>query len=211
MNFDAGQRAWLKKDLQAASANRAQVPWIMVAAHYQVYHVGLVEHWNASADAFFSDKAENLKGEARFQTCSANGEEASCQTLGEWHVEVSSKLEPLLLEYGVDIFNAGHIHDYESAWPTKNGKVCRKSFDNPDCPVYIVEGNGGVPGSTGKCTVSDCSGKADWCRVHGNGCGAYGRITITDAQTLRYDHVQNSNGDVLDTFTIRRAKPAAIV
>lgn len=38
-------------------------------------------------------------------------EDAACETVGEWHAQVSSKLEPLLLSYGVDIFNAGHVHD----------------------------------------------------------------------------------------------------
>jgi len=177
----------------------------MVAAHYQLYYKGLSEHWNDSASAFFGEKAEMFHGENRFQTCSANSEEDNCQTLGEWHLEVSSNLEPLLLKYGVDIFNAGHIHNYEASWPMKNGVACQKDYNNPACPVYIVEGNGGVPGASGKCVLDDCSG-TDWCRTHGSECGAYGRITITDAETFRYDHVVNSNGDITDSFTIRQTK-----
>jgi len=203
MNFDAAQIAWLERDLQAANANREQVPWIMVAAHYQLYYNGLSEHWNASAIAFFGEKAELLKGEERFQTCAAESV-GTCQTLGDWHLEVSAKLEPLLLKYGVDIFNAGHIHNYEASWPMKNGTACQKDYNNPACPVYVVEGNGGVPGAPGTCVLDDCSG-TDWCRVHGSECGAYGRITITDAQTLRYDHVVNSNGNISDTFTIKQS------
>merc|ERR1712046_120471 len=131
--------------------------------------------------------AESLKGDARFGTCVASGEEPSCQTLGEWHLEVSSKLEPLLLKHNVDIYNAGHIHNYERTWPMKNGKACQKSYENPSCPVYIVEGNGGVPGCSGTCTIKECGSSQEWCRTHGNECGAYGRITITNATTLRYD------------------------
>mmetsp|Transcript_42180 Transcript_42180/g.75523 ORF Transcript_42180/g.75523 Transcript_42180/m.75523 type:complete len:567 (-) Transcript_42180:138-1838(-) len=200
MNFDAGQMAWLERDLQAANSNRAQVPWIMVAAHYQLYHTSVYLNWNASAKAFFSEAGENAQQSHRFEPC----REASCQTLGEWHQEIALKLEPLLLKYGVDIYNAGHIHDYESTWPMKNGRVCQKSFENPTCPVYIVEGNGGVPGCSGNCTLGSCS--YDWCRVHGNGCGAYGRITAADSHSLRYEHVVNSDGSVLDSFTITQAK-----
>merc|ERR1711953_410093 len=196
MNFDSTQIAWLEKDLEAASANRKQVPWIMVAAHYQLYYKGLAEHWNASASAFFGEKAEILHGEDRFETCPLDSV-GKCQTLGDWHLEVSSKLEPLLIKYGVDIYNAGHIHNYEASWPMKNGKACQKDYENPKCPVYIVEGNGGVPGASGNCKLDSCSGTA-WCRIHGRECGAYGRITITDAETLRYDHVVNSNGEITD-------------
>jgi len=199
MNFDATQQAWLEADLKAAAANREQVPWIIVAAHYQIYHVAVAENLDASAEAFFSESAEAMKNESlRWQKCTT----PNCKTLGDWLVGVSSSVEPLLLKYGVDIYNAGHIHDYEASWPMKSNKVCQKSYTNPKCPVYIVEGNGGVPGCSGDCTLADCSSKADWCRVHGNGCGAYGRYTVTDSKTLLYEHVVNSNGKVLDSITI---------
>merc|ERR1712217_26298 len=154
---------------------------------------------DASAEAFFSDAGENWNQSHRYAPCNSS----KCQTLGQWHLEVSGKLEPILLKYGVDIYNAGHIHDYESTWPMKNGKVCQKSFANPTCPVYIVEGNGGVPGAPGHCTLNKVP-RYDWVRVHGSECGAYGRITISNATTLRYDHVVNSNGTVADSFTIHQ-------
>merc|ERR1712072_1078489 len=89
----------------------------------------------------------------------------------------------------------------------KAGVVCNKSYDNPWCPVFVVEGNGGVPGQAHKdCNISDCDHMAPWCRTAGKGdtkaCGAYGRITIPNAETLTYEHVANSNGKVLDSFTI---------
>jgi len=208
MNFDDAQIAWLEKDLQAANANRDQVPWVMVAAHYQLYYVGLYEHWNSSSSFFFSEKAEMFKGEERFETCPVEEEErgawGNCQTMGEWHVAVSSKLEPLLLKYGVDVVNAGHIHNYEASWPMKYGQACQKDFNSPKCPVYIVEGNGGVPGAPGNCELDDCA-DTDWCRVHGSECGSYGRITIPDAETLQYDHVVNSDGTISDSFTIKQS------
>eukprot|EP00756_Hemistasia_phaeocysticola_P036841 Hpha_TRINITY_DN16663_c1_g2::TRINITY_DN16663_c1_g2_i1::g.181626::m.181626 len=199
MNFDTKQKEWLEANLKAANENRKQVPWIIVAAHYQIYHVSVEENRDASAEMFFSEDSEALKNETlRWRKCTTPG----CRTLGDWVDETASAVEPLLIKYGVDIFNAGHIHDYEASWPMKNNVVCQKNYTNPRCTVFIVEGNGGVPGCHGDCTVSDCSSKAPWCRVHGNACGAYGRYTIPNATTLHYEHVVNSNGKVLDSITI---------
>jgi hypothetical protein len=199
MNFDKHQLAWLEADLQAANNNRGNVPWIMVTAHIPLYHTTFYENRNASAADFFSEKGENAQEHHRYEPCN----KSDCQTLGQWHQDMSSRLEPLLLKYSVDLYNAGHIHWYESTWPMKNGRVCQKSYDNPTCPVHIVDGNGGVPGCAADCIlIWDCKHKHDWCRVQGNECGAYGRITIKDAETLHYEHVVNSNGKVLDNFTI---------
>merc|ERR1719159_590145 len=143
----------------------------MVTAHIPLYHTTFYENRNASAADFFSEKGENAQEHHRYEPCN----KSDCQTLGQWHQDMSSRLEPLLLKYSVDLYNAGHI----------------------------VDGNGGVPGCAADCIlIWDCKHKHDWCRVQGNECGAYGRITIKDAETLHYEHVVNSNGKVLDNFTI---------
>ncbi len=112
----------------------------------------------------------------------------------------------MLLNHCVDLCNAGRLHSYQSTWPLRNGVVCDKSYENPSCPVYVVEGNGGVPNCAGNCTLQDCGDVQDWCRVSGSECGSYGRIVITDAETLTYEHVWNSDGVISDSFTITHAK-----
>jgi len=127
-----------------------------------------------------------------------------CKTVGEWQAEVTSKLEPLLLKYGVDIFNAGHIHDYTSTYPVVSGKKVNSDYNSPRGPVHIVEGNGGVPGVVGTYEFKDCS-SVEWCRAHASG-GAYGRFIFWNATHATYEHVQNNGGLVTDSFTIFQPK-----
>ena len=62
-------------------------------------------------------------------------------------------VEPLLLQYGVDMFVAGHVHDYESTYPVKrcglNSSDCYigKDLRNPQAPVHVVVGQGGTGGA----------------------------------------------------------------
>ena len=55
-------------------------------------------------------------------------------------------IEPLLLQYGVDLFVAGHVHDYESTFPVKRCALSSthcyvgKDLHNPLAPVHVVAG-----------------------------------------------------------------------
>ena len=115
------------------------------------------------------------------------------------------------MQYGVDVYNAGHVHSYENTWPicsgycTKPGamelpKVC-KAANGSKGNVHITEGNGGVPGAPATFSAASCTkDHLSTCRVKGTG-GAYGRMTATP-NTLRYDRVANNGGKVTDTWTI---------
>merc|ERR1719453_1821603 len=128
--------------------------------------------------------------------------DSACETVGEWQARVSSKIEPILLQYGVDIFNAGHVHDYEVTWPMKQGQVVQKDYVEPRGIVHITEGNGGVPGVVGTYTITDCaSAFKPWCNKHGTG-GAYGRMVAHNETHLSYQHVQNNGGEVTHEWTI---------
>jgi len=52
------------------------------------------------------------------------------------------ELEPLLMEFGVDLAFWGHMHCYERTCPTENG-VCKGDLDRPYAPVHFVVGTGG--------------------------------------------------------------------
>lgn len=106
------------------------------------------------------------------------------------------------LRYGVDIFNAGHVHDYEATWPIKAGVATQQDYVNPKGVVHITEGNGGVPGCHGNHQIFNCTNATHlWCRAHANGAG-YGRLVAHNATHLTYSHVQNNGGVVTDEFTI---------
>lgn len=63
-----------------------------------------------------------------FQPC----DEEDCFTVGQWREQMASSLLPVLQSHGVDIYNAGHVHDYETTWPIcGNGTPCQKNYTNP--------------------------------------------------------------------------------
>lgn len=222
-NLDAGQVAWLEADL--IRVNRTKTPWIMVMSHFPVFqnkqtniHTQTAANANMSAAHYTGDE---LMGEyatdgskMKFEPCPAD--KPNCQTVGEFQGIVSGYLHPLFRQYGVDVYNAGHVHSYENTWPLcdfNTGELCRdennntlKTFDEPRGTVHITEGNGGVPGVPAAFGVSACAGKGtfDGCRMMGTG-GAYGRITATST-TFTYDRIANNGGNVTDTWTITQHK-----
>eukprot|EP00039_Didymoeca_costata_P020714 m.342179 g.342179 ORF g.342179 m.342179 type:complete len:577 (+) comp21074_c0_seq1:121-1851(+) len=202
-NFDPDQMAWLEKDLAAANANRENVPWIMVTSHFPLHYSKFEENKGASAEYYLGDEAESFSTSGHdFVAC----EDVSCnQTFGDFQSRLTTLLDPILFKYGVDVYNAGHVHDYESTWPIcdVNGSyvACQENYTNPKGPVHITEGNGGVPGVVGQNSLSSCVAAGSFCRMKGTG-GAYGRITAFNATHLQYEHVENPTGDTTDTFMI---------
>lgn len=233
MNFDPKQAAWFEADLKAAAANREKVPWIMATAHIPLYSADIAANLDKSAAHFLGEEGEHeIMGQPLptqryepqpdgtvfmqpaalpphdghlFAACPAA--EPDCLTVGQWQAQISNLLEPLLVKYGVDIFNAGHVHSYTSMFPMVNGSQVGTDFTNPRAPVHIVEGNGGVPGtvSSAPSTLKPCTAKYSGCRNTGTG-SAYGRMTAWNATHLSYDHVANMDGKVMDSFTIVQTK-----
>jgi 3',5'-cyclic AMP phosphodiesterase CpdA len=155
------QLAWLRSDLAraAAPAQRARVPWILLATHVPMY----------------------------------------CSALGEEGVGGGSRedIEPLLLEFSVDLYLYGHVHAYEATWPTANGTVTR-SLVNPPAPVHVLSGAGGPPGAP---DVFNASAPAAFSRATYSKW-SYGRLTVHNATHLSYEQVDNSKGAVVDEFTL---------
>jgi len=75
------QMNFLRAALEAANANRATVPWIILSIHRPIY-------------------------------CSVDGSPS-----------FAARLEPILLEFDVDLTITGHMHAYERIHPVANGKV----------------------------------------------------------------------------------------
>jgi hypothetical protein len=131
-----------------------------------------------------------------------------CQTVGQFQKALVDALQPLFRKHGVDLYNAGHVHSYESTWPLCDfltGALCRatngtwlQSLDEPKGTVHVTEGNGGVPGVPGTYSATSCTvpptEAAGWpgCHTQGTG-GAYGRMAATPT-TLTYTRVANPLG-----------------
>merc|ERR1711865_524511 len=83
-----------------------------------------------------------------------------CSTDDYYDCKVGSKkiatvMEPLLKEASVDLYLAGHLHNYERSWPVFNGTVTAKSYVNPKATVHAVVGMAGdVEGLTDRCASS---------------------------------------------------------
>ena len=80
--------------------------------------------------------------------------------------------------------------------------MTQTNYVEPKGIVHVTDGNGGVPGVGADYVITDCAdaGKP-WCRKHGTG-GAYGRVIAHNATHMTYEHVQNVDGNVSDTWVI---------
>jgi hypothetical protein len=188
----------------------------MVMSHFPLFHTQTAAHANMSAAHYVGDERMGdfaVDGtQMQFEPCPhqpATGA-GTCQTVGEFQAALAESLQPLFRKYGVDLYNAGHVHSYESTWPLCDfltGTLCKssdgtalQSFDEPRGTVHITEGNGGVPGVPAAYSVSKCRRGWTGCRLVGSG-GAYGRITATPT-TLTYRRIANNGGNVTDSWTI---------
>lgn len=215
-NLDAAQLAWLDADLTRVNQNRSRTPWIMVASHFPLFHSVTSAHANMSAAHYVGDERMGdyaVDGtKMKFVPCDTT----ECQTVGQFQKALVDALQPLFRKHGVDLYNAGHVHSYESTWPLCDfltGALCRatngtwlQSLDEPKGTIHITEGNGGVPGVPATYSVTDCTvpptDAAGWpgCRMQGTG-GAYGRIAATPT-TLTYNRIANNGGHITDSWTI---------
>lgn len=178
------QNAWLARDLAAASAPqaRAAVPWIIVLTHVPLY---------CSADAAdaSAEAADVPAFSAAPADCASNGAGVSAAIRRDW--------EGLLMRAGVDLVASGHIHAYQSLYPTgPDGAVPKQSFDSPEAPVYLLTGAAGPPGVPD--TFPAIPGPASRKTLS---AWSYGRLTVWNATALSYTHLWN-NGTVFDQWTI---------
>ena len=136
----------------------------------------------------------------------------TCTTVKEVVEESISTLGPLLDKYHVDIYAAGHEHSYSASWPIFNGASANHSLVDPKGTVYVVEGNGGVPGAHSHSKLFSCSRDVPHVptrpplsvfRMCGFGMN-YGRLVTKNASVLTYEHVANADDRVMESWAIVR-------
>eukprot|EP01052_Picozoa_sp_SAG31_P002722 SAG31_NODE_98_length_25640_cov_9.936744_6_plen_363_part_00 len=66
----------------------------------------------------------------------------ACEANG-FYKGVGPLLEPLLKEFGVDLFLAGHLHNYERTLPVYNRELVSMSYNNANATVHVVVGMAG--------------------------------------------------------------------
>jgi len=106
--------------------------------------------------------------------------------------------EPLFQRYGVDIYFAGHIHNYERLWPLKSdGTPSQKNYVEPTAPVYIVNGCAGniENHSQGDFDPSISAFLND--KDYG-----FGKLSLANSSALNWQWFRATDGAMADQVTI---------
>lgn len=122
-------------------------------------------------------------------------------------MKIAPAIEPLLAEFGVDLFIAGHLHNYERSWPVLNRTVLRHDYAYNGTGIkgttHVVIGNAG---DNEGLTDSWSKPVPAWSAKRLAELG-WARITAQNETTLLFEALHSSSGNVLDSFTLQ--KPAA--
>mmetsp|Transcript_18585 Transcript_18585/g.22772 ORF Transcript_18585/g.22772 Transcript_18585/m.22772 type:complete len:764 (-) Transcript_18585:40-2331(-) len=107
-------------------------------------------------------------------------------------VGMRNEFENLLYDYGVDLFLAGHYHSYMRSCSGLYKGQCKNGG-----PIHITIGTAGAALDRVPLLRSPWAEKyfVQW---------GYGRITVNDDSSLRWDFVADTDGEVKDTITISK-------
>ena len=113
---------------------------------------------------------------------------------------VQAFLEPLLKEFEVDVYLAGHIHAYLRTYPTYNNKVTSYDYVDPPSTVHICAGGAGsIEG------ISTFPDYPSWYAAGNDkefGFGAF--VADQESGILTWNYYLAKNGELADTFSINR-------
>uniref|UniRef100_W6NBU1 Purple acid phosphatase n=1 Tax=Haemonchus contortus TaxID=6289 RepID=W6NBU1_HAECO len=166
------QYEWLKNDLKLATANRATTPWILTFQHRPFY-------------------------------CS-NINSAECQAFENRLIRTGwldmPGLEPLFLQYGVDMGFWGHEHSYERFYPIADRQYWNETdaYVNPKAPVYVISGSAGCHSAHAWFSDSPWPFSASRSNDYG-----YAILTVANATHLHLEQISIEKDDTpVDDFWI---------
>ena len=104
-------------------------------------------------------------------------------------------LEPLMDKYGIQVYLAGHEHNYERLYPILNGSWTA-SYDRPGRPVHVLTGAGGAYSKDpfGPEAPWDAARSSEW---------SYSDITVNKTHFALKQRL-NTNSTVIDSFVLVR-------
>jgi len=108
-------------------------------------------------------------------------------------------LEDLFLQYGVDFVFSGHTHHYERTFPVKKSVATQHDYTNPRGIIHVQSGIAGVDGYD--VPQEDWESFGDTNFTH-----SYSRIIFHDESHATVQQLRNSDGSVLDEFTVTQNK-----
>eukprot|EP00035_Acanthoeca_spectabilis_P010123 m.178671 g.178671 ORF g.178671 m.178671 type:complete len:301 (+) comp14930_c0_seq3:1239-2141(+) len=176
--------AYARADL--AAIDRSKTPWVIASAHYPLYETydDVANQARAQNEADFG-----ARGRGRLSNDPAP---SKAQAIADF--------EPLLAEFGVDMFFAGHDHNYETTWPVYQGKVVQASYKDPKAPIHILSGSAGPP------EWDKFAAAQTWTREPRLQVNSYSRLTLFNASVALFEQVANNNGTIVDSFTITQTR-----
>lgn len=142
-----------------------------------------------------------------------------CSTNDEYDCAVNGPkilgpvLEPLLTQYKVDLFLAGHLHNFERTWPIiGSGQVEQYSYNAPRSPVHcVIGGAGDNEGLTNRWEPRSPTNNA-WSAFHAGDVPSMGwaRMTFYNASAMLFEWVlsasekDGASDRVLDSFLLTK-------
>ncbi|XP_070574899.1 acid phosphatase type 7-like [Ptychodera flava] len=115
-----------------------------------------------------------------------------------------ANMEGLFHKYKVDVYMAGHNHQYERSYPVYNMTVMSKNYHNPPATVYIVNGAAGNPELNDPTFVPESMApwRAKNAVTENNGW----MLMEVNATALDFKYLFSKNDEVFDRFTITKDK-----
>lgn len=121
--------------------------------------------------------------------------------------KIANAVEQILQDASVDLFLAGHLHNYERTWPVFQGNVTAKGYNNPSAPVHLVIGMAGDDeGLTDSWETSAPSWRATKSALLG-----YAMLDFQSASTMHFEYILSETGEVADSFTLTKGSAATMV
>ena len=169
------QYNWLKADLE----NAQNSSWRIMYSHRPMY---------CSMDI---DDTTNI--------CTSDPEKLRDGTTYKKNTERVAPLEHLLMDYNVDLFLSGHLHNYERLWPTYRYQLLQKNYNKPKGPVHIISGTAGCNEGNYPFDKIDYPFSAFRSNSYG-----FGLLDIYNNHQLRWSQVSAKDSSVIDSIIINK-------
>jgi hypothetical protein len=122
-----------------------------------------------------------------------------------------ASFEPLLFDFGVDLYLAGHLHFYQRFdGAMRRGRVIsngsESGYTNPAGPIHITTGSGGPPKGS-SCQDFGQQGHPPagvYAKCVGSLQFSYSQLTATNASHLSWKQLRNNDSAVVDRWTLRQ-------
>ena len=117
-------------------------------------------------------------------------------------------VEPLLFQYQVNLYFAGHFHNLQRQSATYQGEVVQRAalvydadgnavyrHDNPQATVHITIGAAGAG-------PDDANKNYSWSEKYWNGVYGYTVVTAINSSSLYWELINSANDDIIDRVLI---------